>query len=78
MYKRNPKPPGGLIFGLSMIWIYASRVGLEYFKENQEPFEAGMFMNMGQLLSFPFIILGIVLVVRALHGPKVARSSKPG
>jgi phosphatidylglycerol:prolipoprotein diacylglycerol transferase len=75
IYKRNPKPPSGLIFGLSMIWIFASRVGLEYFKENQEPFEAGMFMNMGQILSFPFIILGIVMVVRALRSQKAIRNS---
>lgn len=68
IYKRNPKRPPGLIFGISMIWIYGARIILEYFKENQEPFEAGMFMNMGQILSIPFVILGIVLVVRALRG----------
>jgi phosphatidylglycerol---prolipoprotein diacylglyceryl transferase len=70
IYKRNPKPPNGLIFGISMIWIFSFRVLLEHFKENQEAFEAGMFMNMGQLLSFPFIILGIVMVTRALRSRK--------
>jgi len=59
-----------LLFGISMIWIYGARIALEYFKENQEPFEAGMIMNMGQILSVPFVILGIVLVVRAFRKPK--------
>jgi prolipoprotein diacylglyceryl transferase len=67
IYKRDPKRPPGLLFGISMIWIYGARIILEYFKENQEPFEAGMFMNMGQILSIPFVILGAVLVWRALR-----------
>lgn len=70
LYKKNPKRPPGLLFGISMIWIYGARILLEYLKENQEPFENGMWMNMGQILSIPFVILGIVLVVRALRNRK--------
>jgi prolipoprotein diacylglyceryl transferase len=72
IYKRDPKRPPGLLFGISMIWIYGARIALEYLKENQEPFEAGMIMNMGQILSVPFVILGVVLVWRALRRPAVA------
>lgn len=67
IYKKNPNRPPGLLFGISMIWIYGARILLEYLKENQEPFEAGMIMNMGQILSIPFVILGLVLVFRALR-----------
>lgn len=65
IYRRNPKSPPGLIFGLAMVWIFASRMVLEIFKENQEPFEAGMFMNMGQLLSIPFVLLGLYCMYRS-------------
>lgn len=67
IYKRNPKPPGGLLFGISMCWIFASRIVWEFVKENQEAFEAGMFMNMGQLLSIPFVILGLTMVFLAIR-----------
>ena len=33
-------------------------------QENQVAFEQGMTLNMGQLLSIPMIIAGIVLMVR--------------
>lgn len=66
LYKRNPYRPAGFLFGLTMIWIFMSRIIWEFFKENQEPFEAGMLLNMGQLLSIPFVLLGVFLVVRAM------------
>lgn len=75
VYARNPKRPPGLLFGISMIWIYGARILLEYLKENQEPFEAGMIMNMGQILSIPFVILGLVLVLRAVLNKKSAPAS---
>ena len=37
---------------------------LEYTKENQKGFEDSLFFNMGQLLSIPFILIGIILIVR--------------
>ena len=35
---------------------------IEFVKEEQVPFEEGMTLNMGQLLSIPFIVAGIVLI----------------
>ena len=64
-YRKNPRPAHGIIFGFGMIWIFGWRMVFELVKENQEPFEAGMFMNMGQLLSIPFVLLGVFLIVRA-------------
>lgn len=61
----------GLIFGTVLVGIFASRFFIEFFKENQEAFEDGMLLNMGQLLSIPFIIVGVYFIVRALKkGPK--------
>lgn len=72
IYRRNPNPRPGFLLGLTLAWIFAWRIALEYFKENQEPFEAGMFLNMGQLLSLPFVIAGIILMVRAYRKPAPA------
>ena len=52
--------PGSQI-GILFIWIFGSRFFIEFFKENQVGFEEGMALNMGQLLSIPFVLLGIFL-----------------
>ena len=39
--------------------IFTSRILIEYTKENQVGFEDGMLLNMGQLLSVPFVLLGL-------------------
>ena len=65
-YKRR-----GLIFGVFLLGIFGTRFLLEFIKLNQESFEANMFFNMGQVLSIPFIIWGIWLVVRAVRSPEV-------
>ena len=47
--------------GLCLILACSFRLYIEQFKENQVNFEEDMLFNMGQLLSFPFIALGIFL-----------------
>jgi prolipoprotein diacylglyceryltransferase len=42
---------------------------LEFIKNDQEAFEADQLLNMGQLLSIPFILLGIFLIIRAYKRP---------
>ena len=56
----------GLIFGVFLIMIFLTRFVLEFIKNDQEAFEANMLLNMGQILSIPFIIWGVWLIVRAL------------
>jgi len=55
----------GLMFGVFLIILFAARFLIEYVKLPQEAFEEGMVLNMGQILSIPFIIIGIVIAVRA-------------
>lgn len=60
-YKRTSKKVGtGFYFGLCLTLIFTFRFFIEYTKDIQVDFESGMIFNMGQLLSIPFIILGIV------------------
>ncbi len=51
----------GYIFGIFLIAIFGSRLFIEFLKEPQVGFEANMALNMGQLLSIPFIIGGILI-----------------
>lgn len=59
-YKRTSKKVGtGFYFGLCLTLIFTFRFFIEYTKDIQVDFESSMIFNMGQLLSIPFIILGI-------------------
>ena len=59
-YKRTSKKVGtGFYFGLCLTLIFTFRFFIEYTKDIQVDFESGMIFNMGQLLSIPFIMLGI-------------------
>ena len=49
----------GFYFGLCLFLIFFSRIFIELTKENQVDFESGMMFNMGQLLSVPFVMLGL-------------------
>ena len=53
----------GFFFGLCLTLIFTARFFIEFTKENQVSFEEGMALDMGQLLSIPFIILGIACMV---------------
>lgn len=52
----------GFIFGLFFTLLFIARFFIEYFKENQVGFEEGLSFNMGQMLSIPFIIGGIIVM----------------
>jgi phosphatidylglycerol---prolipoprotein diacylglyceryl transferase len=68
--KRNMQIRDGLIFSVSMIAQFSARFLIEFLKNDQVSFEAGMSLNMGQLLSLPFIIAGIVLIIWTKRNPK--------
>ena len=61
----------GFMIGFVFVGIFVVRFFVEFIKENQEAFEAGMSLNMGQLLSIPFILVGAFLMYRALKRPPV-------
>ena len=77
-YRRYPQKVGsGFFFGLCLFLIFTSRIFIEYTKENQEAFEEGMLMNMGQLLSIPFVVLGLYCMFRSSRAAeKTNHSSK--
>lgn len=70
-------PPDGMIFGLTISLIFICRFFIEFAKENQESFNLGMPLNMGQLLSIPFILVGSYLVLKALKTQRNSSVSAP-
>ena len=69
-WKKDAGKYNGLLTGVGFLGIFVSRQIIEIIKNPQSDFEVGMTYNMGQWLSVPFIILGAILVVRALvKGP---------
>jgi prolipoprotein diacylglyceryl transferase len=65
-FKKAAWKKEGFIFGIFTTGIFTSRFFIEFLKNNQEAFEEGLLLNMGQLLSIPFIIAGICFILRAL------------
>jgi phosphatidylglycerol:prolipoprotein diacylglycerol transferase len=61
--KYKEKLPNGLLFGIFLICTFGFRILVEFTKENQVAFESGMSMNMGQILSIPLVILGIISII---------------
>ena len=64
------KTPEGLIVGLLLTVLFTLRFLDEYLKENQEAFEEGMSLNMGQILSIPVVLIGLFLLFRAWKNHK--------
>lgn len=71
--KRYP----GFLFGLFLILLFGGRFFIETIKNVQVDFEQGMALNMGQILSIPFILAGAVLVVLALKKRFIVNTKQP-
>ena len=64
LYKTHKEKVGtGFFFGFCLASMFSFRFFIEFTKDIQVAFEAGMAFNMGQLLSIPFVILGIACMI---------------
>ena len=63
---QHPTVGTGWYFGFCLTYIFTFRFFIEYTKEIQEAFEATLPFDMGQILSIPFIIIGVVCMLRAM------------
>lgn len=73
----NARKRQGLIFGTILIGVFGARFVIEFFKENQKAFENEMLLNMGQLLSIPFVVMGVFYIVRGLRRAPSSPSTYP-
>ena len=62
---QHPQVGTGWYFGFCLTYIFTFRFFIEYTKEVQEAFEASLPIDMGQILSIPFIILGVYCMIKA-------------
>ncbi len=65
LHKKMPGKIGtGWYFGFCLTYIFTFRFFIEYTKEIQEAFEASLPIDMGQILSIPFVIIGLYCMFR--------------
>jgi len=64
--KRRDRLKNGFFFGLGSVLFFTARFVIEFVKEDQVGFEEGMTLNMGQLLSLPYIAVGIGFIIYGL------------
>ena len=78
LYKwRLDKMWRGQFIGIFLVVCFGSRFLIEFIKEPQVAFEESMTLNMGQLLSIPFILLGVFFLVWAAMKKIPARAVHP-
>ena len=63
-FNPDKRPFFGILFGMFLVSLFTVRFLIEFLKIEQVDFEKGMMLNMGQLLSIPFIIYGIYMMIR--------------
>ncbi|MGE5943309.1 MAG: prolipoprotein diacylglyceryl transferase [Flavobacteriales bacterium] len=61
--KKTIEKSNGFILGVFLVLFFSVRFIIEFFKENQVGFENEMAINMGQILSVPFVIVGLILIL---------------
>lgn len=67
----------GVLFGLFLILLFAVRLVIESIKLPQEAWEQDMWLNMGQILSLPFIVAGVVILWWGVRRPAEPYTNMP-
>ena len=76
LYKtKRPKLKNGFFFGFSISLIFVARFFIEFVKERQVAFEEQMPLDLGQLLSIPFVIVGMAFAVFGLYKTRLAKAA---
>lgn len=73
-YKKYGNMFDGFLLSIFLISIFGVRFILEFFKEVQVPFENALTLNMGQLLSIPFVIIGVLIYFRGRKRAKMTNN----
>ncbi len=80
-YRTKLSDKRGVMFGLFLIMLFGARFIIESIKQVQEGWETGLVdsigLNMGQLLSLPFIIGGVVILAIAIKRPANPYTNMP-
>lgn len=66
-WKTEKRNQTGFLFGLFLVMLFSVRFIVEYFKEAQIDERAEWIFNTGQLLSIPFILIGLYFIFLYKH-----------
>lgn len=75
--RRKERTPPGSMLGIFLIWVFTLRFFYEYIKEDQVAKEAGMYLNIGQQLSIPLVLVGLFFLIRSYRNPVPKRAEEP-
>jgi prolipoprotein diacylglyceryltransferase len=76
-YRYRDRLTNGFLFSWFLIILFSLRFIDEFLKINQESFEDGLILNMGQLLSIPFVIAGVAILMRRKKTSKITNVQIP-
>jgi phosphatidylglycerol---prolipoprotein diacylglyceryl transferase len=65
-HRRGNASMRGMLLCLFLVSVFSTRFMLEFLKTRQAAYEASQILSVGQWLSLPFVVLGLILLVRAL------------
>jgi prolipoprotein diacylglyceryltransferase len=77
-WKTRARERQGFLFGMFLLLIFTCRFFIEFLKENQEAFEASLPLDMGQLLSIPFVLTGIIVIWNSRRAKSKKHAPAPG
>ena len=60
------KLPSGFLLGTFLATVFGARFFIEFVKERHSPFEMGLPLSMGQILSIPTVAVGVGLMLWSL------------
>ena len=63
-WKRDAYKKPGIVFGIFLVLLFSARFFIEFIKLGQTARDSSLTINTGQMLSIPFVLLGIYLLVR--------------
>ncbi len=69
--KNNTNLPAGRLAGIFLTLLFSARFVIEFFKETQADFEKTLPIDMGQILSIPFVLLGIYFLFYSYKKGKI-------
>ncbi|WP_434086891.1 prolipoprotein diacylglyceryl transferase [Shewanella halotolerans] len=58
------KQKQGALFGLFLVWVFSARFAIEFVKVKQAAYAQDWTMSAGQMLSIPFLLVGVFLLVK--------------
>ena len=68
--KKKKDTQEGLMTGSFMIVLFTLRFFYEFLKENQSAFENNLTLNMGQILSIPAVLFGLIVLAYSFKKAK--------